>query len=46
MIHPHFARHPTAAPPIETIQAIIDAAFWASLDAKKDSLRDFVVRRV
>ncbi len=30
-IHPHFARHTAAAPPIETIQAIIDAAFWASL---------------
>ena len=30
-IHPHFARHPTAAPSVETIQTIIDAAFWASL---------------
>ena len=34
-IHPHFARHTAAAPPIETIQAIIDAAFWASLPPRR-----------
>ena len=31
LLHPHFARHPVAAPDIETISAILDAAFWASL---------------
>ena len=39
MIHPHFARHVSApdaetagaaVPDIETLQAIVDAAFWTS----------------
>ena len=31
LVHPHFVRHPTDAPGVDTIEAIIDAAFWASL---------------
>src|SRR5260370_32599678 len=31
LVYPHFARHPVAVPDIETISAILDAAFWASL---------------
>jgi hypothetical protein len=31
LVYPHFARHLGAVPDIETIEAIVDAAFWASL---------------
>ena len=31
LVHPHFARHPSDAPGVDTIEAIVDAAFWASL---------------
>ena len=31
LVHPHFARHPSEAPGVDTIEAIVDAAFWASL---------------
>jgi hypothetical protein len=31
LVHPHFARHLGAVPDVETIAAMLDTAFWASL---------------
>jgi hypothetical protein len=41
-VHPHYARHlaatqPALLPDIETIEAIVDAAFWASLRREEDN---------